>query len=63
MELSVHKAWYKQKLQSVEKHYLSISQETIQLAQINNFQECTYSTDKYWPHFKLYFIDPATPEE
>ena len=28
-----------------------IYQETIQLAQINNFQECIFNTDKHWSHF------------
>ena len=36
-------------LQNTEQ---TIYQETFQLAQINIkfFQECTYNTDKYWPH-------------
>ena len=40
---------------------MTIYQETFQLAQlaqINNFQECTYNTDKYWPHCQWFFIRP-----
>ena len=41
-----------------------------QLAQISKFQESTYDTEKYWPHFQLFFIvpriislGPAAPQE
>ena len=43
------------------KIYMWQYQETIQLvhlAQMNNFQEFTYNTDKYWPHFQCCFIGP-----
>ena len=26
-------------------------QEIVQLAQTKNFHECTFNTDKHWPHF------------
>ena len=41
------------------KVFMTIYQETIQLAQlaqINNFQECTYNTDKLMASFSKIFI-------
>ena len=42
-------------LQNIE---LTFYQETIQLAQIRIkfFQECTYNTDKYWPHLNDFLM-------
>ena len=34
---------------------MTIYQETIQLFQINSFQERTYNTDKYWLHFNDFY--------
>ena len=53
------------------KYWLAIYQETLQLAQIKIkfFQECTYVTDKYWPHLNDFLLGqeiinlgPVSPE-
>ena len=65
---SFNHAVYYVTLQNTE---LAIYQKTIQLAQIKIkfFQECTYVTDKYWPHLNDFLLGqeiinlgPVSPE-
>ena len=48
---------------------VTIYQETIQLAWINDFQECIFNTDKRWSHFndflqdqRMIGLEPVAPE-
>ena len=40
-----------QKLLNHKTIQVTIYQETTELTQIINFQECIFNTDKHWPHF------------